>query len=114
VDELSVHDFRTGNNPNVFDKIVQGSLHQSRADYRYGRAGDLVQGDGYYADHQAWVAHKVSREGDAVHVVAEPRQHFVQKAVVSTLQFGSPGITLEPDTRALHVFHHRQAVPVRQ
>ena len=100
--------------PNAFDRVMEGREHSTRGDYAWRKAGGMRQGDGYWHENKSWVVTGRREHDKGVTFVAEPRNTMVNREIVSTMQFGVPGITLDEQEEVAHTFHPDQVVPVRQ
>jgi len=99
--------------PNLFDRIMTGRPHETRGDYTWRRAERLIPGDGYWHDEQSWVVKSRRDHERGLTVVSQPRRSYVDQEVVSRLQFGVAGISLEDASEVAHTFHPQQVVPIR-
>ena len=100
--------------PDPFDRSALGQEHETMGDYKYRRAGEVIPGDAVFLRNESKVVTGVRHHDRGVTVTTQSRTHHVEKNVISRMQFGVPGITMEEPNDEAHTFHPEQVVPVRQ
>lgn len=102
-----------GNHPNLYDRIMKGREHETMGDYRYRPAGEMQEGDGFHWDGRSYVVSSRREHKHGITFISRPRANFVNHELVSRLQFGVPGITLDEPEEHAHTFDPHQVVPIR-
>jgi hypothetical protein len=102
--------------PNVFDRITRGKEVMTGgvpAQHFYTPASDLIPGDAFFHQGQSWNVKDIRDHAKGRTFVVEPRRGMVGRTVMSQLQFGTEGITLEDTAEQAFTFHPGQNIPRR-
>ena len=102
--------------PNVYDRIMAGKEVNEPdvpAQHFWRAAGQMREGEGFSHEGRSWVVTGRREHERGVTFTAQPRAGFVGHHVISRLQFGTPGMTLEDEGERAFTFHPGQVVPVR-
>jgi hypothetical protein len=83
------------------------------AQHTWSTARDLIQGDGFFHQGQSWVVKDLRDHNLGRTVVVEPRKGMVGRTVMSQMQFGTPGITMEDTDERAFTFHPDEMIARR-
>ena len=105
-----------GNHPNLFDRLMRGrevGVHDVPMQHEWRYSNELRQGDGIFNEGRSWVVKAVNSHDKGVTAVVEPRAGAVGRSVISQMQFGVQGLTLEDTEEKAFTFPHGKVLPVR-
>ena len=106
-------------------RLIRGAVNKVRAPgkpvraagypegHTWEEASSLIQGDGIYHKGASWVVKDIRDHDRGRTVVVEPRKGHVGRTVMSQMQFGTEGLTMEDTDEQAFTFPPGHVIPRR-